>query len=228
MARVQYGTIVTEVKGKVQGQVFQGGNIGFVLRNKGYTKGLSTFRRSTANSFMVYAATQWKTLNDAQRQSWIDQAPYWPFYNKFGAPYVGSGFQVFMAYNTYKVQFGDTEVTPSAPAVVTPPKPGVKVVTYSIGSGLVLSWDNETDVDTWIDIFASAPVSQGKNDNYPRLKKLATFFFGPYTELDLTSLYTPVFGVPSIGQRVIIRSIFREYEWQAPYFQSNNSAIVTA
>lgn len=227
MARVQYGTIITEIKGKIQGQVFQGGNVGFVLRNKGYTKGLSTPRKQGANNVIIAASGYWSQLNDTERGEWETAAPTWVFYNRFGAAYTGSGYQFFMAFQClYFNYWGFFEPTP--PAVVVPTDPGTKSLGFSISTGLELSWANNGGANDIAVFFASAGISPGRNANYVRLKRLGAVSVNGIDSYDLTTLYTNVYNYPIAGQRVVVRSFFSNNGWVYPYYDTNTSCLVTA
>jgi hypothetical protein len=227
MARVQYGTIVTEIKGKNQGHVFQGGNVGFVLRSKGYTKGISSQQRSTANSIISLNASLWRKLSDAQRTLWNNLAPNWLFVNKFGQTYQGNGFQIFCAYNGYYNTINQAHVnvpgTPSAP-----PTLGPSTLTFSLATVLQWSDSNSGDAGDYVSFYASAPVSAGRNTNHARYKLLKNTPSDGSPDYDLTSEYEAMYGTPHIGQRVIIKQISLRTSYPYPYYPTILSCLVTA
>lgn len=226
MARVQYGTIVTEVKGKVQGQVFQGGNVGFVLRNKGYTKGLSSPARSGANINLSSIASAWRSLSDSERQEWQDIVSLWIFYNRFGAAYEGTGYQVFNAYNILAIPYnGYLYLFPEAQEAAV--DPGVKVLTITFPFTLVFSFDNALTNSNFIRVYASAPVSQGRNTNHPRLKFIGFLYTDAVDSFDITAMYLAVYRAPYLGERIIIRTAWNCQEWMYQQYVSESTAIYT-
>jgi len=228
MARVQYGVIVTELKGKIQGQVFQGGNVGYVLRNKGYTKGISSERRNNAATIQSANAAAWRSLTDPERATWTAIVNDWVFYDKFGVAYIGTGYQVYMAYANYLKTIAPTAPVISPSPIAVPTDPGTRTLVYSLATGLKLNWINAGDVTDSIVIFGAAPVSPGRNTNDARYLRIGYEGADSITTLDITTQYTSVFGVPQIGQRVIIRVFWQDVDWMYPYYESIVSAIVTA
>lgn len=225
MARVQYGTIVTEIKGKVQGQVFQGGNVGFLLRNKGYTKGIASTARNEANQKLSANASAWRSLTDTQRGQWAALAPDWLFYNKFGASYQGSGFQIYMSYNGYRNLGGYPSV--DEPGVIDPPtNPGLIELAGLYPDGLEITCENEGTNDMWYTVYASAPVSAGRNTNNLRLKKIATIYGLDWDVAEIGTLYSNVYGIAQVGQRVTVVLIFYNSAFPYPYYRTVLTGIV--
>lgn len=227
MAKVQYGTIVTEIKGKNQGHVFQGGNVGFILRSKGYTKGISSNDRAAANSTIVQAATRWRTLTDAQRTAWAGLIPTWLFINAFGVAYQGSAYQVFNSYNGWLFTADQTfRLSPTTPS--TPPPLNFSSLTWSLASGLIWEDSDSGDPNDLVAFYASAPVSAGRNTNHARLMWLDTRPSNGSPVYDLTTVYESFFGTPQIGQRVIIKQVSLRLSYPYPYYPTTQSCIVTA
>lgn len=227
MARVQYGTIVTEIKGKNQGHVFQGGNVGFVLRSKGYTPGIGSTQRRKANANLSLFATLWRTLTGGQRTAWNALAPNWLFVNKFGQSYQGSGFQIFCSYNGYYNTINQAHVTsPGAPSA--PPTLDFFSLAFSLAGTLDWEDSNSGDPGDYVSFYASAPVSPGRNKNHARYKLIATLPSDGAPSYDLTTAYTSVFGIPNIGQQIIIKQVSLRTTYPYPYYPTVESCIVTA
>jgi hypothetical protein len=204
MARVQYGTIITEIKGKVQGQVLQGGNVGFVLRNKGYTKGIASSERQVANTVLSANAARWRTLSDANRDAWAAITGDWIFYNKFGAAYEGSGYQVYNAYNGILTSNGISAATVPG-SVASPINPGPQYWTLISGSNFEYERDVEGTSADQISFFATAPYSAGRNNNHLRYKKIYNTVATGITTVNLYTAYRTLFPQPIAGQKVSLR-----------------------
>ncbi len=224
MARVQYGVIVTELKGKIQGQVFQGGNVGYVLRNKGYVPGVPTTARKFANSRLAANAAAWRSLTDADRTEWANLAPDWIFYNKFGASYQGTGYQIFNSYNTYLANLAlSTVSTPGA--VSSPTDPGLmEMFTDGVGS-LLFERENNGLITEKIAVFGAAPMSAGRNTNNVRFIKIANFAGNTGVSIDFFSNYIQFFPVYAAGQRITIRVVFHLGSFPYPFFATNLTCI---
>ena len=225
MARVQYGTIITEIKGKVQGQVFQGGNVGFVLRNKGYTKGISTEARVRANAAISANASEWRNLSNVERSAWGALAPDWLFYNKFGAAYQGSGFQIFNSYNGYLKAMNQAAVsTPGA--VSSPTDPGSCFVEAYESDPIVFIRSTAGLSTERFSIFAAAPMSPGRNINNIRFQLLSYFQGNTALSTDITTIYKQKFGNISVGQRITLRAVFHKVSFPYPFYAQNVTTLV--
>lgn len=226
MARVQYGTIVTEIKGKVQGQVFQGGNVGFTLRNKGYTKGLSSQARQLANTRLSAQAAAWRSLTDLQRAAWSGIVADWLFYNKFGAAYQGSGYQVYMAYNTILTSFGFSAVEEPG-AVDSPSDPGEQTLICESENELLYSRENVGVTYDQANYYACAPYSAGQNSNNKRWIKIGTESEDASSSIDLRPYYENYFKWPEVGQKVAVKVVHYNTQYPYPFYEVVLDAICT-
>jgi hypothetical protein len=229
MARVQYGVIVTELKGKINGQVFQGGANGFVLRNKGYTRGSTSVLRQAANNNLVTNTSNWRNLTDGQRASWNSGTANWLFTNKFGATYTGSGFQVFNSLNTTLLSLGLTPVS-TMPSVAAPNNPGTVSAVLVNNGDLVITWVNNMDSDCYLAVWASPVVSAGRNLNYPRLRRLGSTDVSGDGDNDTITygLGGSPYPEPTIGDTVIIKVAFYKGAFPYPYFVSTFKTVAVA
>lgn len=227
MARVQYGSIVTELKGKVAGQVFQGGNVGFVLRNKGYTPGISSTKRQAANRNLVANTSTWRDLSDSDRAAWAAGAPNWLFTDKFGNTYVGSGFQMHNAYNSILLSLGLPTV--SVPGVVAAPNdPGTAVIVCKSNGYSSVTWDNPGGTDDYIAVFASASQSAGRNINNVRFKRLYYLHIDGDDAINDYLSYIAAWGLPQLGSTVVFKVVYYNSTFPYGYYTQIVSTVVVA
>ncbi len=139
MARVQYGVIVTSLKGNIGGQTFQNGNTAKVLRSKGYRKGSLSVKRKAQNLNIISSASAWRTIFQSDRELWATARTNWPFKDKFGNTYYGSGYQMYVAYNTALKLLGFPSVT----------DPDVPLSANDPGSVSIGTWNNTAMQITW-------------------------------------------------------------------------------
>ena len=110
MAIVKYGSIITEIKGKIGGQVFQGGNQSFVMRNDYKDRNRKSYTETPVNVRYSELAALWKSIGYDNQQSWIDNpnAYLFPVINKFSESIVVCGYDVFCMLNYPLLLFGIT------------------------------------------------------------------------------------------------------------------------
>jgi len=153
MALVKYGALITEIKGKVNGQVFQGGNAGFVLRNKNSRPGNDSLSRSAATNLMSQVAGSWRYLSPAERLAWSTAAENWLFVNRYGETYTGSGYQMYCAYNRRLIQRGQSMVlVPVVPETGTDP---LAIQLDVAASNFVITWDQNPGASSYYNVYAT-------------------------------------------------------------------------
>lgn len=99
MARVKFGSVVTEGHGSLGGHTFQSSPSGSVLRTKPINKGRPSFAQSLIRSYNPQLQAGWRALSDAQRDIWSRFAVTHQVNNKNGDPHPLSGHSLWMKYN---------------------------------------------------------------------------------------------------------------------------------
>jgi len=224
MCKVQYGAIITEMKGKIGGQVFQGGSVGKILRNKGYTPGLSSTARQGATAKLSANAKRWQTLSGANRATFNAIAASWPFVDKFGATYYGTGYQVYIAYQNILNSLGLANQA-NAGGVGSPTDPGTVLASSSAGPTLDLNWDNAGGASDYVSVFASAPLSAGQNNNHRRYKKVLSSDYNAITGVSFEAEYIAAFGQLVSGSIISVKWSFHKSTFPLAAF--SGSALVT-
>ena len=226
MARVQYGSIVTQLKGSVAGHVFQPGNVGYVLRTKGYTPGNGIGARKAQNLILSQVTKLWRTLSSAEITAWLNAAALWPFTDKFGNTYYGSGFQVFVAYNTALIVMEEDPVlTPAAP--VAPGTPGI--VSFSSHTTAALDFTNSiatVGADNLL-LFASRPLSAGVGSQHVKFRLMDVFDYSGTGAQSFRAEYLAAFGQYLAGQRIFIKTVCRNTLYPLAAFEQISSAVIT-
>jgi hypothetical protein len=177
MASIKFSALVNQLKGKLNGSVFQGSTSGAIVRNKPYfINGSRTGKLTKADAGRVsnqqrYVASisqEWGKLSDNDRQTWDTMAYLWPFKNRFGETYIGSGYQVFQMVNLRLLHFGYpiVSVCPT-PAGNQPTLPPVQILpdwfTDEWWEEMVLAceWHWERGYPTQ-NISVSLPIKKGR------------------------------------------------------------------
>ena len=208
MASVQYGAMITGLKGNVGGQTFQNGNVAKVLRNKGYKKGGTSAARSLQLTRLVTASTSWRSLSGAHRQAWNASAGNWAFKDKFGNTYYGTGYQKYVAESIAFMMIGGyVGTTPDMPTSIT--APGPVSVDYSLGAGAFIEITNAAMVNQYLFIFASYPMSVGRNSNNARYRLLSNPNVLGTNSQEFDADYVAVYGAPPLGSKIVVKLQWR-------------------
>jgi hypothetical protein len=115
MAVVRYGNTVTELKGAVQGAIFQKCGQSLSMRSKLDQRVSGSVKSvNVRNQFRIISGA-WRSLTPVQRATWFQYAPTYPFTDKFGSPFVATAYQVFMSLNRNMLSIGQSLVLTCAP-----------------------------------------------------------------------------------------------------------------
>lgn len=208
-ASVKYGAIVTDLKGKVGGQTFQGGAAGGQLKNSsrpvkaitGQSKlnGSSYTRVIETKSNLATVASAWRGLDDSQRLSWLTGAVNFPFKNKYGNLYTPSGFQLFMSVNTNLLAVGIAYRfdCPTPPILHATPE---ILMAYDTSTPGALYLNTVVPADSVVILYACVSQSTGKTITAGRMKAIKILPTASYVANNVGGDYIAVFGtIPEAG-----------------------------
>jgi hypothetical protein len=99
MARIKFGSIVTEGAGSLGGHTFQNSKGGAQLRSKPINKRQPSAAQSLIRSYNPQLQGGWRSLSNAQRAIWSRFAVSHQVSNKKGDPHPLSGHSLYLKYN---------------------------------------------------------------------------------------------------------------------------------
>lgn len=226
MAVVKYGLIITDIKGKVNGQTLQGGNFSKVLRTNSNAKNSKTTALSNSTNKLVSVTSQWKLQSDADKLLWEAAALTYPFTDKYGNTYYANGFQCFTSYNRNLLTIG-YPITPTPNAVF----PSIDVSPFTFSS---TTKANVTIVPTTILastqfylIYASQAYSAGRNNNNPIFKLITAIDMNGVAAIKVNTYYNAVFGNFISNSKVIFKIVQINPTYPFQYFPTIISTIIS-
>lgn len=99
MATVKFSAVVSDVRGKIGGNVFARGKNGSYIRSFSMPRNAnSQIQQVRRNNFSYYSA-KWRSLTVNERRQWVLSAASLPYNNRVGETSFYSGFQQFMRVN---------------------------------------------------------------------------------------------------------------------------------
>jgi hypothetical protein len=100
MAKVNFGTIVNDARGKIDGIVFSKSRSGAYVRGKVSPSQPQTNQQSTRRTFLTQATREWSaSLTAAQRFAWDSLAKFTPVKDRFGHTILLTGHQLYVRLN---------------------------------------------------------------------------------------------------------------------------------
>lgn len=129
MPKVQYSTLVTNMKGKSNGSVFSNNSGGAYFRNNPNGGGKKSPKWDAQKNKMISIAQSWKNLDELVQEAWNSAVNDFPSTNAFGATRIPSGYELYVRLNTVQLTFGNTLLT-SPPSPRSAPVFGALNVEY--------------------------------------------------------------------------------------------------
>lgn len=210
MARIKFGMMMTDARGKLGGQVFSKTRSGAVVRTKVTPTNPQTAAQSQVRSILGQLSARWKSLAERQRQAWNDAVASYPRTNAFGDTYLSSGKNLFTGVNQNILNIGGV-ITVSPPELL--PLPYLVIVTAGVTvtalgiSSITLDHLGEYPGGEWfLVVEATSSMSAGRYNFSGSYRKVGEFSADAQPPiLALGSKYTEKFGSPTVGDKVSFR-----------------------
>lgn len=209
MATVKYGTVVTELKGSAGGTTFKSNGSGFSMQNKinsnptakkgGKLTKADASRVINAQLNQTQSIQAWRALTAGERSSWEAGAVNFPFVNRFGEQYTGSGYQLFISVNNNLQAVGEPILTTCPAPGAIDPAPSFTVA--YVGGGTPALNVSGSNISGYSQIlFATAQQSLGRNFETGRLKGIRVLPDTTAFPLNVIANYQSLFGtMPASG-----------------------------
>ncbi len=173
MALAIFGTIVTDLVGKIGGNVFQRGGAGSIMRRKGLPTNPQTIPQMTVRSHMSDSSMSWDALTDAQRVEWSNLAQLYPV-EKLGRMLHLAGFAFFSKLNRNRQEIGETLLT-GIPHIMRPESFdsfSVDVVTTPGTEDIKLNLSPVITLDMKLIVYATPRMRPGNRSSKKTLRKI--------------------------------------------------------
>lgn len=115
MARIRYGSIVTEIRGKMSGSCFSKCQSGYIMTNLPIPRVNTSTYNSLAKKAVISTVQAWNALTAGQRLAWSTQAGLTTFYNSLGVAYNPTGYQLYFAVNNRIARYGQSLISTAVP-----------------------------------------------------------------------------------------------------------------
>lgn len=236
MARVKYGALVVEIKGRMGGTMLQGGRSGGVIKNgkRGAARTVAKFKAGAGTAIgkaqrkFSTITKAWASLTSVERDSWTGLIGVWIFKNKFGDIYSGTGFQIFTAFNNNRLILGEGIIN-TAPVKLDAFDYGFILTDYSISSTFDINLINAAANNQYVSFYFSRPQAETRNvGNTPINFAFAEQLASPQV-FDIKSQYDSWLGyVPPLGSFIYVKVWTADKKYPSQQFLQVFKAEVVA
>lgn len=207
MAKIKFGMMMTDARGKLGGQVFSKNRSGAYIRTKVTPVNRRTESQQQNRNLLGTLSSAWGAITQASRDAWNSSVESWQKTNVFGDLQKPTGKNLFTSLNKIMLQnFPDRSVMLDPPA-----KKNLKV--FSITSGTIsasttaitLNLAGESLPNAFMQVRATPPVSPGTSYVKNLLRNISGAFTVSETSQIVTgSAYLEKFGAIVVGQKIFV------------------------
>lgn len=196
MAKIMFGAIATDARGKVAGIVYSKNAAGAYLRQKVSPTQSLTARRGLVRSRMTNLSKYWSnTLTQAQVTSWNNFAKNNPVTDVFGRTMTLSGIQTFSKLNAQILNVSGTQID-DPPASLT--IEGITSITVTAAAGTpalsIAFGPSPLAANIKLNVFATQQLPVGRTFTKTFMRWIFASAAAATTPANVLSAYTAKFG----------------------------------
>lgn len=201
MAKVKFGMMMTDARGKLGGQVFSKNRAGSFVRTKVTPSNPNTQAQSQARALFSSISQQWSSLTQQVRDSFDAAVQDWARTDIFGDLRNPTGKNLFQRLNNQAQAAGLAPVV-TLPAKLEMPDAIVSQIDVSIAGTSIDLVGADSSATTQIVVFATGPLSAGTKSAKNRLRQIFTVAGNAFLDTDLWDAYVAKYGAPVLGQNI--------------------------
>lgn len=193
--------ILSEARGKLNGMVFSRNRYAAIIRNKTSPVNPDTSSQALQRQNFGALSASFRALTASQIAAWNAATANWPRNNVFGQQYLQSGLNLYVGLNQNLLNVNKSEISdPPTPTELPVLEFGAIVNTTTT---MTVAF-TPTPVPTGYSllIFATAPVSAGRNYLKNRYRMISVQAAAATSPADIFTAYTAKFGTPVAGMRI--------------------------
>ena len=204
MARIKFGMMMTDARGKLGGHVFTKAKSGATIRTKVTPLNPKTSAQSEARSALGANSQAWRMLTENQRLAWNSAAQEVSKTNAFGDTYFPSGKNYFTAINNNLRNVGGAFRLDPPALVEMPGLTSVEVDFDIVAEQLdIVPYYMGADANIVLVCNATSGQSAGRYNFSGKYRKFDGFALtGLPSNTLIFDSYVSKFGLPSVGQKV--------------------------
>lgn len=204
MALIKTSSLISDIRGKVAGSVFQGSRAGLVLKTKPNPVNRNTLRQNKTRNITFRLQQEWRILTTSERNLWLQFTNFNPILQKRSNELFINEQQNFIKFNSYRLEYDlDILKTPQFTKCEILP---IDLTISSDGTTILATASRQLVADDeFIILFLTIPFIPTINNPGSRLK-LIKFTTTNNTIFDVTTPYKEIFGsIPQPGQKIFFK-----------------------
>lgn len=209
MAKIKFGMMMTDARGKLGGHVFSKNRGGAYVRTKVTPSNPQSEAQVEQRSLLASASQAWRGLTEAAREAWNGAVSNYASTNVFGDIINPTGAQLHTKLNINVALAGGVAITtPPLPIGITSPA-GLSISADASTPELLLNWTSGAVPANQVMVVEATPcVSVGRYNVNNRFRVIDTLPAATTTGEDVQAAYIAKFGSMVAGQKLFVRVKF--------------------
>lgn len=179
MAKIKFGMMMTDARGKLGGQVFSKNRSGAYVRTKVTPVNPRTASQQANRALLGNLSSQWSALTDTQRSAWNSAVESWQKTNVFGDLQKPTGKNLFTGLNKNVLNlFEDSTVMLLPPAKAEMVTLRIVNSTFSVSTTgqFLVAFEGTEITGKTVRVRATPPLSAGTTYVKNKLRDLGTSY----------------------------------------------------
>lgn len=205
-ARVQYGEMIADIRGKINGSVHSRNRSGAYMRNKVTPVNPQTVYQTAVRNRMTGRAQAWRGLAQSARDAWNAAVSNFQKTNIFGQQRTPSGINLYNKLNINLLNIGEAVIT-------TPPLPSsveslssLSVAADDSANTVIITFAPAISAASKMLLEATEPLSAGIGFAKSQFRQIAVLTSADVSPHNASTAYSAKFGsTPIEGSKIFVR-----------------------
>lgn len=201
MAKIQFGMMMTDARGKLGGQVFSKNRGGAYIRTKVTPSNPQTADQQANRSILTTVSQGWSGLSGSERESWNSGVNDWTSTNVFGNTIKPSGKNLYASLNKNLLSVGEG-VQDSLPPKQNFPALNFQSATADLSDNEITLQIDANSPDYYVVVSATPPLSAGTSNAKSKFRRITSALGDSLDGATIYANYVAKFGAIAIGQNI--------------------------
>jgi len=208
MARIKFGNVVVDMRGKISGNVYSKNRGGAYSRVRVIPTNPQSSAQNAVRAVFTALSQAWQGLTATQREGWSQATVNFPVSNSLGDTHTLSGNALYVSLNKNLDDVNIAAIDDAPIRVVATPLDIPSIVADESAQILVATFAGTIPADIAVKVFASATTSAGVSSIGSKMRQIAVLDAGSTATPSLTAAYLAKFGtIGAVGGKIFLKFV---------------------